>query len=80
MPCMNPYSIRQWKEQICPDYVREDGVFVLSDFYNVHSDDTPLRGPVTLSFGVDNVPEDMRDKVVIARLGNNGRLYAGAAE
>ena len=75
-----PIFYRQWKEQICPDYVREDGVFVLSDFYNVHSDDTPLRGPVTLSFGVDNVPENMRNKVVIARLGSNGRLYAGAAE
>lgn len=54
------------------------GVAVLSDFYQVHDDSVPLHAPVILSFGVD-VPDALRDKVVLARDAGNGRLAASTA-
>lgn len=55
------------------------GTRILSDFYAVHRASVPLQAPVVLSFRAD-VPEELRDKVVIARLTDKGRLAASAAK
>ncbi|MBP6423676.1 MAG: M23 family metallopeptidase [Tidjanibacter sp.] len=55
------------------------GTHILSDFYAVHDASVPLQAPVTLSFRAD-VPEELRERVVIARLTDKGRLAAAPAK
>lgn len=59
--------------------VSPKNVRILSDFYDVHDAGTPLRGAVTLSFEAA-VPEELRDRVVLARVNGNGRLAATSAK
>lgn len=59
--------------------VASKNVRILSDFYEVHDPATPLRSGVTLSFRAE-VPQELRDKVVLARLNGNGRLAASGAK
>lgn len=61
------------KPEVSPKNVR-----ILSDFYTVHDSATPLRGAVTLSFRTD-VPEELRERVVLARVNAKGRLAASPA-
>lgn len=58
---------------------KPSGTEVLSGFYNVHRDDVPLRSSVTMSFRAD-VPEQLRNKLVLARVNGNGRLAASPAK
>lgn len=54
------------------------GTRVLTDVYDVHRDDVPLKSPATLSFRVA-VPEALQNKVVLARVLSDGRLAAASA-
>lgn len=44
---------------------------VLSDFYRIHTADVPLNGNITISIEAE-VPEELRGKVVLARVTGNG--------
>ncbi len=67
-----------------PAIVKSQSVSVLSPFYAVHTDDVPIHSAFTLAIKAD-VPETIRDKVVLARVNGNGdsngerRLAATAA-
>lgn len=74
-----PLFYTQGRMAKAPDVKKSSGTMILSGFYNVHRDDVPLRSPVTLSFRVD-VPEELRSKVVLARVNGSGRLAASPAK
>ena len=54
------------------------GMVILSDFYSVHETSVPLRSPVVLSFAAD-VPQELRGKVILVRVADNGKYSAAAA-
>ncbi len=74
-------SLFYTQSKLCPPpkVTKSAGTRILSDFYEVHRDDVPLQNPVILSFRAD-VPTELQDKVVIARVNDRGRLAASAAE
>lgn len=68
----------QGRRSVRPSVKTGRGTRILSDFYDVHDASVPLQAPVTLSFRAD-VPEELRDRVVIARVTDRGVLAAAPA-
>ncbi len=68
-----------------PAIVKSQSGAVISPFYALHTEDVPLHSAFTLSIRAD-VPEELRGKVVLARVIGNGngngerRLAAAAAK
>lgn len=70
---------KQGRAKKTPTVKKSEGTRILSGFYDVHANEVPLRSAVTLSFKAD-VPVELREKVVVARVTDNGRLAASSAK
>ncbi|TKG97270.1 M23 family metallopeptidase [Puteibacter caeruleilacunae] len=59
------------------EYKRDTSTTYLSDIYHLHNDRIPVHVNYNLEINVKNIPEDIRDKILLAKIDSKtGRAYA----
>lgn len=66
-----PLFYTQWIAAETPVLDKKYDGSVVSAFYEIHTPDVPIHSTITIEIDVD-LPEELRDKVVLARVNGNG--------